>query len=280
MKWALVLGSGGARGLAHIGVLKYLEEKGFRPDLIVGCSAGALVGGVWASGVSAFEMEKVALTSGKKYLKIKPGFTGFIDQQVVAAFLNSVLKKKKLEEFPIKFCAVATDLTGFSEVVFDRGNAVTAILASISIPILFPPVEMKNRMLVDGGAVDPLPVKVAKKRGFRKVVAVNVILNSRIKFEDGVKAEALSVDSSESTIEKARKLIKKLSRENIFNLGINSLIALERSLVSVNFEVWKPTVLIEPEVPENVKTLDFDKADVAIIAGYQAAKKILKNVSL
>jgi len=175
---ALVLGGGGARGLAHIGVLRWLEDKSVPLDAIVGTSIGALIGGLYAAGTGVAEMEAVLRKTDKLTVAkiIRPGFSasGIIDNDRVRKFLKSFVADVTIEKLPLPFRAVATDLISGEEIVFDKGPLAEAILASIAIPALFRPVYHNGRYLVDGGLSNPLPVSIARRISSAPSVAVNV----------------------------------------------------------------------------------------------------------
>ncbi len=179
LKIGLALGSGAARGLAHIGVLKVLEKEKIPIDLIAGTSMGALVGGAYAVGMSVDEMEKIAMEVDWKRLGRLMDFVipraGFINGKKVKTFIKTLVKNKKIEELKIPFATVATDIETGEEVVIQQGSIVEAIRASASIPGIFTPVRNGGKILVDGGLVNPIPISVVKKMGAGIIIAVNVI---------------------------------------------------------------------------------------------------------
>ncbi|MGQ9534461.1 MAG: patatin-like phospholipase family protein [bacterium] len=175
----LVLGGGAAKGYAHIGVIKYLEELNIKPDLVVGASMGSLIGGFYAKGFSAKEMEKIALKIDKKKKKelfnIHIAKRGFIDGKNIVKFLKPYLYNTRIEELPIKYAALATDIEENIEIVIDRGDLIQAIRSSISVPVVFFPQKYQGRVLIDGGFINPVPVDITKKLGAKKIIAVNVL---------------------------------------------------------------------------------------------------------
>jgi len=158
-KVSLVLGGGGARGLAHIGVLKVLEKNHLPISFIVGTSMGALVGGVYAAGTGIELMEKLALSVDWKFVTkmLAPSLpiSGFVDGERIRSYLREFLGNPYIEQLRTPFSSVATDLTTGDEVIHDSGPLVDAIMASIAIPGIFKPVVYQNRYLVDGGLVNP-----------------------------------------------------------------------------------------------------------------------------
>ncbi len=175
----LVLGGGAAKGYAHIGVLKVLDEEGLRPDIVVGASMGALVGGFYAAGFTPAELEEIACGVDKKTKRWLFEFTlssqGLVDGKNLVKYLDDHLKEKTIEQLPMKFAAIATDIEHEAEVILDRGDLVQAIRAAISIPVLFTPHLYSGRILIDGGFVNPLPVTLAQQLGATKIIAVNVL---------------------------------------------------------------------------------------------------------
>ena len=174
---SLVLGSGGARGLAHIGVIRYLEEQGYRIDSISGSSMGALIGGIYATGklevyaewVSA--LEKIDIL---RLLDISFSDGGFLRGDKVIRALRELIGDHQIEDLPISYTAVASDLKRQREVWLKAGSLFDAIRASIAIPTLFTPVRHEGRLLVDGGLVNPVPVSVVRAMGADVVIAVNI----------------------------------------------------------------------------------------------------------
>lgn len=177
-KIGLALGSGGARGLAHIGVLKTLAKHGVPIDCIAGSSIGALIGGLYAAGMSIAEVEAVALdTNWRTVFSVlfEPKLDqGLIGGEKVGAFITSLVGTKRFNDCRIPFAAVATDLKTADAVVFSEGEIAKAIRASISVPLIFKPVEHGNMLLADGGLSSPVPVSTARALGADIVIAVNL----------------------------------------------------------------------------------------------------------
>jgi len=198
--WALVLMGGGARGLAHIGVLAVLEENRLVPDIVTGTSMGAMVGGLFAAGLPAAELREIACGLNlNKYidksaaLRRFKGPKGFFEHLMLTDHRNRLFKKVgldrgdvveqyiqkltgdvRIESLPIKFVCTAADLLSGKEVLFERGKLHRALRASMSLPILFSPVRAKGMLLVDGGVLDNAPVEAAKKAGASVTVLVDV----------------------------------------------------------------------------------------------------------
>ena len=175
---ALVLSGGSARGFAHIGVIRVLEQAGIRPDLIVGTSAGSIVGALYASGMSVGELESAANLAGDSLLSdysITLSPLGLLRGDRLREFVNGAVKNRLIEQFQIRFAAVAADLRTGELVAFNRGDAGQAVRASSAIPGVFEPAHIGGRLYADGGLVSPLPVTTARAMGARKVIAVDVV---------------------------------------------------------------------------------------------------------
>lgn len=176
MRWALALGGGTARGFAHIGVLKVLQQEGLRPDLVIGCSAGALIGALFASGISAEKLEELALKVRDSDIAdiVSGSRRGMVAGDALQSFVNRQVRNLPIERFPLPFAAVATNLTQGEAAVFSSGDAGLAVRASSSIPAIFIPVRINQQEYVDGGLISPVPVRVARELGVDKVVAVSL----------------------------------------------------------------------------------------------------------
>ena len=180
---ALVLSGGAARGFAHVGVLRVLEENGIRPDLVVGSSAGSVVGALYASGLDASEMESAMSDISKGIFTdltwprfgVMPGELGLVRGERFRSFIAARLKHPNIEDFPIRFAAVATDLESGSPVAFNHGDAAYAVRASVAVPGLVTPATIKGRTYADGQIASPVPVQAARRLGARIVIAIDVI---------------------------------------------------------------------------------------------------------
>jgi NTE family protein len=172
---ALVLGGGAARGFAHIGAIKALEAQGIVPDLVVGTSAGAVVGALYAAGNGGFELQKLAIQMEEGQVSdwSLPD-RGVIRGEALQNFINNAIGQRPLEKLPRLFGVVATDLQSGEAMVFRIGNTGMAVRASSSVPGVFQPVKINGREYVDGGLVSPVPVKAARDMGADFVIAVDI----------------------------------------------------------------------------------------------------------
>lgn len=179
-KFALVLGGGAARGFAHIGVIKVLEANGIVPDLIVGTSAGSLVGALYASGVDAFELQRLGLALEEgTFADWTIGSRGLLKGEALAAYVNQQLKQQPIERLKRPLAIVATDLRSGEPMVFQRGDVGTAVRASSAVPGIFSPVKIADRDYVDGGLTHPVPVAIARRLGADVVLAVDISARPR-----------------------------------------------------------------------------------------------------
>ncbi|MDQ2095241.1 patatin-like phospholipase family protein [Rhodalgimonas zhirmunskyi] len=175
-KLGIALGSGGARGWCHIGVLKELDAMGVRPALVAGCSMGALVGAAWAGGVlDRLEDWARALTRQRfvSYADVRFGSGGVVKGRAIAEILTSLGLPDRIEDLALPFVAVATDLETGREVWLQEGSLADAVRASISIPGVFAPHYLDGRWLLDGGLINPVPTSASRALGADATIAVN-----------------------------------------------------------------------------------------------------------
>lgn len=299
---ALVLGSGGARGWAHVGVLRALADLKFAPDLVVGTSIGAVAAAIHASGALA-AAERLAeqmdwRRAAKLFFEIGLPKSGLLEGRRVMELLRELIPEPQIDNLPIPYAAVATDLRSQREIVLTKGDLYAAMRASISIPGIFTPVSYLNHWLVDGGLVNPLPVSVARSMGATRVVAVDINLR------EGVAGHAKSRSSRPIALGDAEPLPSWLRDEDRPDadedaggesplrgfleglLGIHgsarrnappallevitrSLRAGENAITRERLLREPPELLIQPSVG-HLSTLDFHCAAAAIQAGRDA----------
>lgn len=175
LKIALVLGGGAARGFAHIGVIKALEAQGIVPSMVVGTSAGSVVGALYASGMSGFELQKQALDIQENMVTdwVMPN-RGVLKGEALQDFINQQVKNLPIQRLPKPLGVVATDLQSGEMVLFRQGNTGMAVRASSAVPGLFQPVEINGRDYVDGGLTSPVPAQAARAMGADFVIAVDI----------------------------------------------------------------------------------------------------------
>ncbi|MHB1403752.1 MAG: patatin-like phospholipase family protein [Thiobacillus sp.] len=175
LRIALALGGGAARGFAHIGVIKALEAQGIVPDIVVGTSAGSVVGALYASGMSGFELQKVALQMEESMVVdwTLPN-RGMLKGEALQDFINRNVKSLTIQKMPRPLGVVATDLQSGDLVLFRRGDTGMAVRASSAVPGMFQPVEISGRDYVDGGLTSPVPAQSARAMGADFVIAVDI----------------------------------------------------------------------------------------------------------
>jgi len=311
-KTALALGSGAARGLAHIGVIKAIHEKGIRVDMITGASMGALVGAVYARYGRIKEMEDIALNMDwRKALRlIDPNLLllhrGLIHGKKVEKLFEAIMGRVKFRDLRIPLAVVATDIYTGKEVIIKDGSVVEAVRASISIPGVFSPVKLKGRFLVDGGVSNPVPVSVARKMGAKRVIAVNVI-NKPGGRSPTLKQKALKaflkqkkknmslpvfnnkiselIKDNLKTIPKAVSDLKSKIRKKSFGLLPDSPNIFETITQAIYIMEYKialansmtADIVINPDTSD-IDVFEFYRGKEAVAAGYEEAKRVLNRV--
>jgi NTE family protein len=250
-KVALVLGGGAARGFAHIGVIRELEQQQIPIDLIVGTSVGSLIGAIYASDVNGFELEWTAFKLEKEHIfdyGFMSAFTGMgaAKGEKLEEFVGAKVRIMNIEGLKIPFAAVATDLNRGTRVVLDRGSVARAVRASSAIPGVFNPVDHQGKLLVDGGVVDNLPVSVARERGVDMVIAVDI-------------------------------------GENVINFNITNVLDVMLQAITImgaqNAKAGKreADILISPKVGD-VGMMDFTQKKRCVQAGIDAARKMMPEI--
>jgi NTE family protein len=248
---ALVLGGGAARGFAHIGVIRVLEQERIPVDLVVGTSVGSLIGAIYASDRDSFELEWTAFQLEKDDLfdfglvNAVMGM-GYARGEKLEAFVKARVKQTEIEQLAIPFAAVATDLNWGQRVVLDRGPVARAVRASSAIPGVFEPVMHQGKLLVDGGVVDNIAVDVAREKGADLVVAVDISEN--------------------------------LGNTNIHNL-VDVMLQATNIMFARNVAALRggADVLVAPAVGD-VGTLDFTQKKRCMQAGIEAGRKAVPAI--
>ena len=282
---ALVLSSGGARGYAHIGAIRVLEQHGFRITSIAGTSMGALVGGIFATGQLHLFEEWIRLLDIKEVLRLTDfsiSKKGFLKGKKVIEKIKEIIPDRNIEDLPVPFCAVATDIIEGTEIVFTEGDLYEAIRASISIPTVFQPHQIGTRYFVDGGLMNPIPVNRVKRSGNDLLVVVDV--SAPIPYErKDIEPEQLTDNKYARQI----KLIKEKlnivipAKKNtvdigIFNISNKSIGTMMRKISELTLEKHHPDMLISIS-RESFSTYDFYKAKEIIQEGEAATLKALSH---
>ena len=251
IKIALVLGGGAARGFAHIGVIKALESQGIVPDMVVGTSAGSVVGALYAAGNDGFALQKQALemdeaTISDWALPIFSSSSGVLKGEALQNYVNKAVRNAPMEKLKIRFGAVATDLANGQPILFERGNTGQAVRASSSVPGVFQPVKIGTHSYVDGGLVAPVPVRFAREMGAEFIIAVNI----------STQTDAQAAVSSLEVI---------MQTFSIMGQQLN------------HHELKDADIVIQPSLG-TMKGNDFAGRNLAILAGEQAAFAVMPQL--
>lgn len=253
-KIGLALGSGGARGVAHIGIIKALEEEGIKPDYITGCSMGAVVGACYAAGMTADEMKEAVM-------QIKP--INLID--VNLNLRQSVLKGNKVydmliqkigsvrfDELKIPFQCVASDMLSNKLILLKEGEVATAVRASSAIPLVFSPVKYEDKLLIDGGVLCRIPVEQVRDMGADVVIAVDVLDNTR------------------APAEKVSGFIATMTR--VYDMIDNNRTDYFKQIVTDDKTLW-----LVPEM-EGLSQYKIKGLDTAYTEGYELTKQLMPQI--
>ena len=247
----LALGGGAARGFAHIGVIKALEAQGIVADIVVGTSAGSLVGALYAAGFDGFALNRLALEMDEASISdwSVPFFssaTGVLKGEGLQNYVNKSVLNVPIEHLKKPFGAVATDLNSGQPILFRRGNTGLAVRASSAVPGVFQPVKIGTHSYVDGGLVSPVPVRYAREMGADFVIAVNI--SSR--------------PDSQAAVSSVEVLLQTFA---IMGQTINRQ------------ELKEADIVIQPSLGA-MKGSDFTSRNVAILAGEQAAAAVMPEI--
>ena len=283
---SLVLGSGGARGLAHIGVIRWLEENGYQIKSISGCSMGAVIGGIYASGkLNEFEqwvcaIKKMDIVS---LLDISWRKNGLVKGDKIIDTLIDLVGDQKIEDLPIPYTAVAADVTGEKEVWLQSGSLFAAIRASISLPMFFTPFAINGVDLIDGGVLNPVPIAPTFSDQTDMTIAVNLggpaTLLVPKKIEQVEKKTSIFQEKISRYINKFQSsllsdTILDLSAYEIANQAFD---AMQGTIARQKLAAYPPDHIVE--IPRNAcGTFEFDRASEMIELGYHAAQKSLEKL--
>lgn len=285
MKIGLALGGGGAKGFAHIGVLKVLEEAGLRVDMVAGTSVGALVGAVYAAGnLARLEAEARAITLTDVPLLLSPAWSlsGLFSGKNALEMLSELLGCERFEDLPIPFAAVSCDLNSSSRVTFTAGLLREAIRASISIPAVFTPVPRDSTLLVDGALLEPLPVQTTRDLGADLVIAVNLFGSTppsirEEKRRSGILSGLQYLSSLSAKLPWGSKEQKGFPTPTVIDIIERTLAVSQRELTKFRLAEHPADLLIEPEIAD-IGTLDFHTGEAGIEIGIRAARAALPEL--
>ncbi len=284
---SLVLGGGGARGYAHVGVIRALEEHGFAVHSIAGCSMGALVGGIYAAGKLAdYEIwaRKIDRRQIFSLMDISFGGGGLLKGERVIGALRELVGELRIEDLPISFTAVATDLIREREVWIDKGPLFDAIRASISLPLFFTPVDHLGVRLVDGGIFDPVPIAVTYRDRTDLTVAVSLSGPPSARTRDAPLSD--KVEEANGSSARLWKLFPGRTEKgerpddapwDLSFVASRSLDVMQGVITRQRLASNPPDVLIE--IPRDAcGILEFDRASELIALGYEMARARLETL--
>ena len=252
-KLGLVLGAGGARGIAHLGLLKALEENGIVPDLVVGCSMGAIVGALYCMGKSSDELIDLAVGIKKKdvvdvTLKVISN-KALLKSEKIDKIFDELFGDITFERLKIPFYCVANDILNCKEVFFGSGKLKDAVRASIAIPTIIKPVERDGMVLIDGGAVNRLPIGYAREMGADKVIAMDVI---------GRQKRAVKLTT-------------------VFDVALRCLDCLDGYITDNKLKACPADVLLCPDL-KDMSPYKFNDIDKAPQIGYECAMQNIEKI--
>jgi len=300
----LALGSGAARGLSYIGVLKALEESGIRIDILAGTSIGALIGALFTSGVPVNRMEDVACSLNWRSLArlLDPTIptSGLIDGKKVARFIDDLLPVKSFEELERPFAVTATDVESGELVIIKQGNLLEAIQAAIAFPGIFTPVRFGDRFLVDGGLSAPVPTNIVRDMGADLIIGACAIPDVEKKYTETFTPVSAQQSRASRFIEnfnsewienRFREVWQGQNSKNqsmpppsirkppgIFKVFAQSIAIMENQINSLRMQQDQIDLLIKPDL-NNITMLEFHRAEECISAGRMATLSALQNFS-
>jgi NTE family protein len=292
----LALGGGAARGWAHIGILRVLEKAGIKPDVIAGTSMGALAGGAWAAG-RLDQLEEFARSMTKRrmftFMDWRLTGNGLISGGRLAKLLELNFGESNIEDLPIKFASIATELSSGHEIWLTRGNLIESMRASYALPGIFTPIRIGGRWLVDGALVNPIPVSAARALGARVVIAVNLhadVFGKGTVIQDSGPAAA-DEPPLPAPAAKPRRLFGNvfgLPRQRVHTppdgpRGISAVMMDAFNITQDRISRSRlagdpPDVMISPRLNQ-VGLFEFYRAEESIKAGEEAAERALADVA-
>jgi NTE family protein len=289
LKIGLALGSGAARGFAHVGILKAFHEAGVKPYAITGSSMGALIGGIYASGYSIKKIEEfiknLDFSVFKNFVDFKISKAGLVDGKKIEEFLESVIDIREMSKLETKFACVATDTLTGVEVIFDKGDLIKAIRASISFPGVFIPVYYEGMFLIDGGIKNPVPVDLLPKECDIKIavdVGPFVVKDKLIKKYLTQKP----VSHKNNIYDSFNKLVKhifninnneKIKYPSLLETLVQTIAIMQQSIYEYKIKNIENVIEIRPDL-DKYKLIDFNKAAEIMEIGYKEGKKIVKEL--
>ena len=277
---ALVLSSGGAKGLAHIGAIEELEEQGYHITSIAGCSMGALIGGVYAVGKLKEFREWMKTVDRKKMLELTDfslSLNHIVKGSRIIEAIMEFVPDMPIEDLPIPYCAVATDLKAGREVVFHKGNLFDAIRASISLPSFYEPVHRDGMILVDGGVTNPIPMNRVVRHDGDILIGIDV---SGHDYKKQWEIQQELAEKRKHSRSLSQQILNKLMPENIeFNYytmlsRVSSLMVRQNSILMA--QLTKPDILVDIQM-SRYGVFDFDKSEKLIAIGHHKTQQAISK---
>jgi NTE family protein len=290
---SLVLGSGGARGLAHIGVIHWLEENDCDIRSVSGCSMGALIGGIYACGeLDVFEewVRAISKLDIVRLLDVSWGKQGLVEGERIITALKDLVGDRRIEDLPIEYTAVASDIKREKEVWLKNGSLFDAIRASISLPLFFTPVEMSGMKLLDGGILNPVPIAPTFEDDTDLTIAINLGAPPSGHPQHALKIEPKDAHDppADSVHAKINSFIEDLTKRaphdstgswKMLGIADQTFDAMQGAIARQKLAAYPPdhTIMIARDA---CGTLEFDRADEMITLGYETADATLKTAGL
>ncbi len=269
MKLGLALGGGGARGAAHIGVLIELMRLGIKPDLVTGTSVGGMIGALLAAGVELEDMVEFFPRLNVSHMYSLPDDVPSIaGHKNIEHLLEETIGRITFDDLRIPLSVVTTDLISRKEVVIDEGDLISAILATISIPILLPPVERGGHMLIDGGVVNNTPFDIARARGCTYVLAID-LTNTAV--------YGTPTDFEPIAINPLSKILSGTKLASMWQVVSTMMDIISRSSMNTRLAIIQPDLLLRPKLG-TIGILDFHRWKDAIEAGREAVRGAEKEL--
>ncbi len=278
---SLILGSGGARGLAHIGAIKWLEENNYEIKSISGCSIGALVGGFYAAGKLNIYTDWIKTLDIIDMLKLVDfqGSSGLMAGNKLMEKLEELVGDCNIEDLDITFTAVAADVDGQKEIWINRGSLLNAIRASISLPLFFTPHPYQNKLLIDGGILNPVPIAPT----FHDTTDISIAVNLGAEKHNHIKLKEKSIKEDKDISSKVRKYLlalalpsSEIDSNSLYSIANKSFDTMQSTIARMKLSAYPPD--IEIKVPRDLcGILEFDRVNELIDYGYEISRYTFKE---
>jgi len=275
MEISLALGGGGVRGVAHIGVLRALEKHGFDVKAIAGTSAGGLVGAVYAAGFSTEKIESSfkEMDENRSFHRKPDDKPSLLGMSGITNKLSELLADRTFDELEITFAATAVSLHSGKEIILRKGKVIDAVRATIAIPGVFPSQEIGGRVLIDGGILDPVPVRVA--RWLRPELPVVAVILHKLPedYDDDDIPLPIAIPGPTSIVER----LSRLRPVQAFKIFTRSMAVASKHLSEISMQLYKPEVIISPRVG-NVGILQSIDIEKMIQTGMEATEETINEI--